>query len=241
MRLWVDPALAEEAVFERMRVLEARSHPDAQRWQREREALYAVTSEQRKAPFEALAERWFDRLGLLRPLSTALSSTPCARELVDELRVHRAARRAQEGSELYRDGDRARLVFGLTPLRFAHSEALEEFFLRECLHAEDMLDPAWGYTPRLPSEPGEEPAHAELVRDRLRVLWKARVQGRMARLRGTLPASVAEPEFLRAFGSAGTPSVELDALHALAASGALGDYAALIAAAREPRELHSSV
>jgi hypothetical protein len=234
VRLWVDPALAEEAVFERMRVLEAESHPDVRRWQLEREALYAANPERRKADFEAFAERWFEHLGLTRPLSAALAATPHARTRLSEVRVHRAVRRAHEGSELYQEAQSARLVFGLTPRRFARPQELAEFFLRECLYAEDMLDPEWGYAPRLHLVPGEEPVHAELVRDRLRVLWQARVRGRMERQLGRAQGAPPGKEFLQAFGESEPASAELAELHARVVAGELADYAALLAAARAP-------
>lgn len=232
MRLWTEPALAEEAVFERVRALE--DHAEADAWQRAREGLYTQPPERRAALFQALSAEWFERLGLARPLGAALAATPHVRASVGDLRLHRAVRRAHEGSELYRDGAQARLVFGLTPRRFASPDELEEFFLRECLYAEDMLDPEWQYAPELGEGPADDRARAEVLRDRLRVLWQARVRGRLAHLRGDAHESQPPPAFLRAFGEVGEPSAALAALYESVQCGEPADFPSLLAAARAP-------
>lgn len=232
VQLWIDPALAEEALFERMRVLESAGDAEARLWQSERESIYAsCAASARAAAFVELAGNWFERLDLARPLRAALASTPHVRASVAEIRLHRAARRTQEGSELYRDASITRLVFGLTPARFGDSTTLPEFFLRECLYAEDMLDPTVGFSPELDPAHVDERARAELVRDRLRVLWEARIAGRAAALLGMDPAPGPGPSFRRAFAGALTPA-ELGALHERASRGALATFSQLLAAAR---------
>ena len=141
------------------------------------------------------------------------------------MRRCRSARR--EGSELFRSEDAEPLfVLGVRAERFCDRPGLYAFALRELLYAEDMLDPAFGHRPALP--PGLEPARRELVRDRYRVLWEARVAGRMARA-GVAhgPPDGAPPRFRRAFGRAADPAA-VDALYGEAFGGGLATQAALL-------------
>lgn len=239
VQFWIDPALAEEALFERMRVLDSAGSAEARQWQREREAIYAESEASARAKaFVEVAGTWFERLDLARPLRDTLAFTPHVRAAVTEIRLHRVARRAQEGSELYRDARGTRLVFGLTPARFGDSSTLPEFFLRECLYAEDMLDPGVGFSPELDPARADDHAHAELVRDRLRALWDARITGRAAALLGMDPTQGPGPAFRRAFAGALT-SAEIEALHERAAQGGMTTFSQLLAAARG--KLESSI
>jgi hypothetical protein len=88
----------------------------------------------------------------------------------------------------------------LRPERFTDEERLLQFLRRELLHVADMLDPRFGYAPRLPAS-GTGPAHERLLQDRYRVLWDAYVDGRLLRL-GWAPAVVRTDrfdDFVRAF------------------------------------------
>jgi hypothetical protein len=148
--------------------------------------------------------------------------------------VRRARLARDEGSEVLGSaGDPRRVVLALAPRRFLDPPALEELALHELSYAEDMLDPAFAFVPSFDPGPVEGHARAELVRDRLRVLWQARVRGRLAR-RGEQNAPPAAPtaEFRQAFGPS-TATEDLDALFADAWSGALATYATLLAAARD--------
>jgi hypothetical protein len=153
------------------------------------------------------------------------------RARVHEIHLVRAARRAHEGSELYVDGARARLVLALTPARFAAPEELGTFCLRECLYAEDMLDPAVAYAPVPAHELAHEPARVDLVRDRLRVLWEARIRGRLARLGTVEPEGRPTPAFVHAFEGA-LDAAQIEELHSGARNGALATFPELLATAR---------
>jgi hypothetical protein len=227
--LALDPALVEEAVFQRARSLEAAGDALSVRWHREREARYALPVAERPRAFAALALEWFERLELARPFTRALARVPEVLRAVREIRLERAVRARDEGSELYRDGAVRRFVLTVLPARFLDKDALHELCLRELLYAQDMLAPAFGYVPEL-RDAGEGPAQQELVRDRLRVLWAARVAGRVARELGASPPPVPR-EFTRAFAGVLGPE-ECAALHARASGGELDTFAALLGATR---------
>jgi len=206
----IAPDLVEEALFLWMRAAADRGE-DAlvARWERGREAAYRERSgSARASAFRALARSWSRELELEAPLGSALERCPHASERIERVLVRKVARARDEGSELYVDESgtdavaRARLTLTLRARTFLDPRELFETALREFLHAEDMLDPDFGYRPSLPAELAEEPARHELVRDRLRVLWEARVAGRMAALGGgSGPLPDPTPAFRRAFSA----------------------------------------
>jgi hypothetical protein len=67
----------------------------------------------------------------------------------------------------------------IRPGTLADERRALEFLRRELLHVSDMLDPAFGYEPRLPRSP-TGPPEDRLVRDRYAVLWNCSVDGRLA-------------------------------------------------------------
>lgn len=251
-RLWIDPALAEEAVF--LRVRQADVHPGeeqrderADEWNREREALYAEPDRaRRQRAFGELGQRWFERLGLARLLTDALQTTPRLFQALAEIRVRRALGVRDEGSDVFGAGSQARFELALAPARFLDPAALREFLVRECLYADDMLDPAFGYRSELGSGLQGERARTELVRDRLAVLWEARVRGRAAAHLGAEVPLRPPPAFARAFagacggnGTHGGDSAPPDiiALYQRATEGALDTFTLLLAAARGELEV----
>jgi hypothetical protein len=228
-RLELDPALIEEALFLRARQAEEQGDGRAEEWYREREALYTgLAALERQRAFVELGQRWFERWGLARSLQRALEHVPRLRALA-RVRVRRALGRRDEGSDLFGAGDETRLEVALAPARFLDPAGLQEFLVRECLYAEDMLAPDFGYRAELGSDLDQQPARAELVRDRLRVLWEARVRGRAAARLGSQPPAAPGPAFRRAF--AGLEPGSVARLHERAATGALSTYGELLAAA----------
>ena len=110
--------------------------------------------------------------------------------------------------------------------RFLDREKLFAFALRELLYAEDMLAPSFGYRPKLALDPELEPARVELVRDRFRVLWEARVAGRAERRSGREADASAPRRFRRAFAPLGDEATF--ELYALARTGALATFDELV-------------
>ena len=235
--LELDPALVEEAVFLRLRRSAQERDPHADEWEREREATFALQGpRERESVFAKLARRWFDRLGLARALTEGLEGAPHLFAL-GRIRVRRALGRRDEGSDLFDQDGQTRFELALAPARFLDLAALREFLVLECLYAEDMLDPAFGYRRGLGPGLANEWARTELVRDRLAMLWRARTRGRAAaRLGEPVPAET-PPGFQRAFAGA-LDARGIDRLHARAAGGALATFSELLAAARgEPEVL----
>jgi hypothetical protein len=229
-RIELDPALVEEAVFLRARQAEEQGDGRAEDWYREREALYTESDpRQRQRAFVELGQRWFERWGLARDVQRALEHVPSLRALA-RVRVRRALGRRDEGSDLFDAGGEMRLEVALAPPRLLDPAGLQEFLVRECLYAEDMLAPDFGYRAGLGPDLDQEPARAELVRDRLRVLWEARVRARAAARLGSRPPAGPGPAFRRAF--AGLEPHSLARLHERVAAGELCTYGQLLAAAR---------
>ncbi|TAH36410.1 MAG: hypothetical protein EYC70_11465 [Planctomycetota bacterium] len=232
-----EPGLAEEAVFLWVsRRLESEATVAA--WQRERESLYhSAPGPARERAFREHAAGWFDRLRLGQPIHSALRACPRVAQGIPALSVRGVVRARDEGSEVLGTAGAdqpERMVLGLRPQRFLDPPALEELALREFLHADDMLDPEFGFDPVF--DPGFPSGYGnrERVRDRLRVLWEARVHGRMARgvnPRAAPPAP--DADFRVAFGRDADSSA-VDALFCGAWSGALATYGALLERAAHP-------
>ncbi|MDP6942911.1 MAG: hypothetical protein QF464_02080 [Myxococcota bacterium] len=206
----ITPDLVEEALFLWMRAASERGDLAlVEDWERERESAYLEPSgAAREAAFGALASSRFRELELGAPLSSSLEHCPHASTIIERVLVRKVARPRDEGSELYvdesNDGEAtsARLTLAICAQTFLDPSALADLTLREYLHAEDMLDPEFGYRPALSPDQPLEPARHELVRDRSRMLWEARVAGRMAALQDAQdPLPDPPPIFQRAFSS----------------------------------------
>jgi hypothetical protein len=231
------PDLVEEAVFLHW-TQAARTDPSAASiWAREREPLYlALPGSGRDKAFQEHARSWFARLRLGEPIEAALRACPRVLAGLPEIDVRRVVRARDEGSEVFGGADSTihgakRMVLGVLPHRFLDPAALEEIALRELLYADDMLDPDFGFDPRLDAGPDADPARRELVCDRFRVLWAARVSGRMGRR--SAPQMIPPPpdaRFKLAFGRGLDPGA-IEALFREVWSGGLATYDALLAQA----------
>jgi hypothetical protein len=204
----------ERPLVEAVVLAAVRGRPEEARFLGERERQYEIADpEAREEAFAALHRAWFERLGLDQPLASALAECPgiagrCGRGI-----VARAFASADEAADLLVAPPAPPTV--LVRVRAA-TVCVPERFLRllrpELLHVADMLDPAFGYEPRLPpAEDGLDRGRA--LADRYRVLWDAFVDGRLLRA-GRAPASVRaerRADFARAFGELGA---ETDAVFA---------------------------
>lgn len=71
-------------------------------------------------------------------------------------------------------------VIALRAERFADDAELAGLLRHELTHLQDMVDPAFGYSPELPRA-GTDPACQRLARQRYRLLWDLTIDGRLAR------------------------------------------------------------
>lgn len=198
-----DPRFLEEAVF-----LSFRGHPKALAFQTERDRLYEIPdTDDREKAFQELNVRWFDHLGLAKPIETAVHEQPLISSGVKWCVVACAAGKGEEGAELFvnpedtlEDKQRRTVRILLRPESLLTPEILLTFLRHELFHIMDMLDPLFGYEPALPAaESG--PTYDRLLQARYRVLWDSSIDGRMVRRRWAPESIRAErlDEFSRAF------------------------------------------
>ncbi len=197
-----EPRLIEDAVF--YAVL---GRQEETAFRAERDHLYEIGDpEAREAGFHAFHAGWFERLGLGAGLDEALREQPSVAANVARCLVASASSSGDEDAELFvsRESGLAgapgrALLIRLKPETLTLPDRLRLLLRHELLHIADMLDPRFGYEPRLPSAAG--PARERLLKDRYRVLWDAYIDGRLAVL-GWAPASaraIRLGEFKRAF------------------------------------------
>lgn len=197
-----DDDLLEAAVFRRAA---NRSHVpslQAARFHREREKLYAVLDpDERNAAFFRLHADWFREWGMESTLRKILGDFPLLERHLDGLVFRRARTRNDEGAELFVSTEQGRHgIIALRPERFEAEDSLRPFLNHEFTHVSDMVDPAFGYSPRLEVPTGVR-AHERLVRERYRLLWDVTIDGRLHRRERSTEATREKrsSEFVRAF------------------------------------------
>ncbi len=185
----------------------AARRPEGRLYWRERERVYQVGDpEERARAFDAVDLVWFVRLGLGSPIDAALAEQPLVGDGVGRCAIGRPLG-GEAGAELFARAPEAgepavaaRLLrILLRPALLLGPAEATAFLRRELQHVADMLDPAFGYEPRLPGVGG--PGYQRLLRHGYRAVWNATVDGRLVR-RGWLPPAVRaerRAEFARAF------------------------------------------
>jgi len=151
------------------------------RFRREREKLYRILDpDERNAAFFKLHLDWFREWGLEQPLTDTLNEFPLVRELLGVLAVRRSTGKDDEGAVLYvNEANRRTGVLALRLERLMQDAALRDYLRHEFTHLHDMLDPAFGYAPRL-DLPGLNAAQQRLARERYRLVWDITIDGRLA-------------------------------------------------------------
>jgi len=208
MEIDYEPRFLDEVVLRA-----AGARPEGRLFYRERERVYAIGDpEERARAFDRLNVAWCERLGLARPLADAVAEQALVAGGVACCGVGRPPDPRDAGAELLvrppEPGEppaAARVLrILLPPEMLLAPDTLWPFLRRELQHVADMLDPRFGYEPKLPPVMGG-PAHERLLRDRYRVAWDATVDGRLVRA-GRLPAGACaerEAEFCRTFAMLG--------------------------------------
>jgi hypothetical protein len=185
-----DPSLVEEAV---VRAVEKRG---VRGFRGQRNRLYEISDpEEREAAFRDFHAIWFKRLDLDGVVRQALQEQPLIPASTRTCILAPARTKRDEGAELFvspseNEGSAAEgrwVVVRLEPETLLDRTGALAFLRHELMHIADMLDPAFGYEPRLPRA-ASGPAHERLLQDRYRVLWETFIDGRLVRLGRAAPA-----------------------------------------------------
>lgn len=173
----------EAALVEAAVLLRVTGRPDEGPFRRERNPLYEIgDAEARDAAFAALHGRWFEHSALDQPLRLALREQPIIAARCGRCIVARAVVPRDESAELLVTPVAPPTLFvRLRPETLSASDRALAVLRHELFHVADMLDPEFGYQPRLTSSGAGSPRDL-LVRNRYRALWDALIDGRLARL-----------------------------------------------------------
>ncbi|MDO8545250.1 MAG: hypothetical protein Q7S40_32820 [Opitutaceae bacterium] len=153
-----------------------------------REKLYSILDpDARNTAFFNLQLEWFREWGLEKMLVGPADEFPLLRRMLNALVFRRARIQRDEGAELYVGPENGRSgVVALRIERFDRPDELACFLRHEFAHVNDMLDPAFGYSPEV-HLPGRNAAQQRLTRERYRLLWDIAIDGRLtAASRATL-------------------------------------------------------
>lgn len=145
-----------------------------------RERPYSILDpDERNTAFFDLHLEWFREWGLEKALVEPADEFPRLRTALSALVFRRAHLKRDEGAELYVSAENGRAgVVALRVERFDRPEELACFLRHEFAHVNDMLDPAFGYSPEL-HLPGRNAAQQRLTRERYRLLWDIAIDGRV--------------------------------------------------------------
>ncbi len=152
------------------------------RFERQREKLYSILdTDERNDAFFQLHLEWFREWGFEELLNQSLLEFPLLSRELKLLAFRKALGRHDEGAELYVNeaGDRHGVV-AIYPERWEAGSQLQLFLRHELAHLNDMVDPAFGYTPGL-AVAGPSLNQHRLARERYRSVWDIVIDGRLTR------------------------------------------------------------
>lgn len=177
-RVRVDPALAEAVVYRVL--LRAEAFGIAPEWvaahRRRLDRLYDVEPTSRDATFGRFATSEFEALDLIAPLREAISERPAFADRVAVVLVGEAGGRFDEGVTCESAG--RHLGIRLETRRFDDRDDLLAWARHALGHAEDTLDPAFGFEPRWDEALRRRGGGASV--GRLHRLWDVGVDARIA-------------------------------------------------------------
>lgn len=180
-----DPGLVEQAV---LLAVESAAAEKRRCFRAARDPIYEIEDAgRREAGFAALHACWFDRLRIGEPLLRLVCERPSVARSIAACLVVPAPRRKDEHADLRRalpaggtGTDRPVLIVQLLPATLVDAGRLGGLLRRELLQVADMLDPAFGYDPKVALRETSGPL-ASLLRERHALLWRVTVDGRLAR------------------------------------------------------------
>lgn len=231
----VDPVLAESAVWG---VLSSGSPADGEaRARHDRRCAHAyriADAAERDAAFAAIARSEFAELGLADPLLEALDERPPLAERTRLLLVGQARASHDEGVTCEPGG--AHLGVRLEPRRFVDRAGLLGWARHALGHAEDTLDPAFGFVPGWDGDGGGAQVRTA-AQARLHRLWDVSVDGRLAAVGRAGPRSSARHRQRLAADLPGASPAVVDAAFARLWDGPRPDFPTLMAWAARPATL----
>lgn len=144
-----------------------------------RDQLYSIEDpQQRDEAFTRHHTEWFHQQGYETTIRMAFGEYPLICDNCRETVIRRVRHPSDQFAELFRNHEGwNRIGVGLRE-SLVISDRLEDFFLHELCHINDMLDPDFGYPSEIPRDPS---ATGEIRRERYRLLWDLFIDGRLAR------------------------------------------------------------
>lgn len=233
--LSVDPVFAEAVVWRVLSAADADMAEDLAAYRRRTEAVYGLADPvARDAAFSLLAVDEFARLRLADPLRQAISERPAVADRVRIILIGDARGRSEEGITWEPGG--AHLGIRIDGARFGQPEDLLGWARHALGHAEDTIDPAFGFT-----SGWEETADGRIAsgtQARLHRLWDVTVDSRLAAAGLLLDESAPQRHCERiAADLPGVAAASVDAVFGFLWDGPRPDFAQLLAWAARPIEL----
>lgn len=147
----------------------------------EREKLYSILDpDERNDAFFRLHLEWFREWGLEERLMEGVREFPLLERALAVLAFRQARGKKDEGSELYvNSANEKNGVVAIQIERLLDQENLMPFLRHELMHLEDMVDPAFEYSPETPAVGGPAAGPERLLIERYRLLWDISIDGRL--------------------------------------------------------------
>lgn len=233
--LRVDPTFAEAVVWRVLSAADAGMADALAAHRRRAEPVYGLADPvARDAAFFQLAVGEFERLGLAEPLRRAITERPAVADRVRIILIGDARGRSDEGITWEPNG--THLGIRIDGARFAKPEDLLGWARHALGHAEDTIDPAFGFTPGW-----EETADGRIAsgtQARLHRLWDVTIDSRLAAA-GLLLDGSAPRRHCERLGAdlRGVVAGSVDAVFGFLWDGPLPTFGQLLAWAARPIDL----
>ncbi len=178
-----DPTFLEEAVF--LSVKDANEPGVRALFHAQRNKIYEDLQRQ-ESRFGSLYAEWFEKLGIQVFFERIIGEFPSLAQADRQHFIKRVWTTKEEGADLYREGVCTMVLMRLQPGRLLQRSYLEAFLRHEWMHVNDMLSPAFDYSPHAPLG-GQNSVEDDLIRERFRILWNLTIDARMTRRGFDLP------------------------------------------------------